>query len=85
MVIFTIQLSRGQNKMAAVGHLEILCFDIIALEFYVIPHFLLEFEYTDSIGHLGVKTKMAVIGHIEFFTFYRIVLESCVIPHFDQF
>ena len=28
-----------KSKMAAVGHIEFLTFDIIALESYVIPHF----------------------------------------------
>ena len=31
--------SKGQNKMAALGHLEFSCFDIIALESHVLPHF----------------------------------------------
>ena len=38
-ILLLLLLSRGQNKMAAVGHLEFLCFDIIASETHVMPHF----------------------------------------------
>ena len=88
----TSRSSRFHNKMAAISHLEFLCFNIIALESHVIPHFWLIwirytvwfhwYDYFYDLRSFRGQNKMAAVGHIEFLSFAIIALESHVIPHF---
>ena len=74
---------------AAVSHIEFLTFDRIALESYVIPHFLpILMHWFHWYGYFYYsrssrgQNKMAAVGHLEFLCFDVIALESHVIPHF---